>query len=431
MHVRSCADAFPHAPAKGVGCTRLGGAAFFASSLPPLPPSFFASSFPPLSLSLSLGMAARGAQPRAQLPAPPPRARCQRVAGCARAHLVRAARTMVQWAPLHVPLARRVQTAAVVAFLSVGPVLLAATLALALASRVALALLLAYAAWVFLVDRATPRRGGRPCRCLQRARLWAHVADYFPLTVHTPHAGEYAGSGGQGQGQGPLVFGLHPHGILGVSHWLTFAADPRGVRGALGLDVRLLTVAANFRIPLWRDYLMGLGFVDASPESMAALLAAGTSVAVVVGGAREALDARPHTLTLTLRRRQGFVRLALAHGARALVPVLAFGENELFEQAPNPPGSRLRRCQEAMLRWVRVTAPVALGRGVCQYSCGLLPRRRPLHVVLGPPVPLQPAPLPTEAAVAAAHAAYEAALRALHAQWAPRLGAKAALDIVD
>ena len=51
------------------------------------------------------------------------------------------------------------------------------------------------------------------------------------------------------------------------------------------------------------------------------------------------------TYDLTLERRTGFVRLAIKHGA-SLVPIVSFGENDIFKQAKNEQGSRLRRCQE-------------------------------------------------------------------------------------
>lgn len=47
----------------------------------------------------------------------------------------------------------------------------------------------------------------------------------------------------------------------------------------------------------------------------------------------------------TLLFRYGFVRLALIAGA-SLVPVFAFGENELYKQVDNPKGSKLRAFQE-------------------------------------------------------------------------------------
>ena len=50
----------------------------------------------------------------------------------------------------------------------------------------------------------------------------------------------------------------------------------------------------------------------------------GRGITIVVGGARESLDAQPHSLRLVLKRRKGFVKLAIRTGAD-LVPVLAFG----------------------------------------------------------------------------------------------------------
>ena len=57
----------------------------------------------------------------------------------------------------------------------------------------------------------------------------------------------------------------------------------------------------------------------------------GRGITIVVGGARESLDAQPHSLRLVLKRRKGFVKLAIRTGAD-LVPVLAFGGTHL----PNP-----------------------------------------------------------------------------------------------
>ena len=72
----------------------------------------------------------------------------------------------------------------------------------------------------------------------------------------------------------------------------------------------------------------------------------GSAVVIVVGGAQEALDARPGSYRITLLDRKGFVRKALQFGAD-LVPVYSFGENEIFNQKPNPSG----RCVP-LTRWL-------------------------------------------------------------------------------
>ena len=40
----------------------------------------------------------------------------------------------------------------------------------------------------------------------------------------------------------------------------------------------------------------------------------GNALVLIVGGAVEALDAVPNTMNLTLKKRKGFVKLALRHG---------------------------------------------------------------------------------------------------------------------
>lgn len=45
-------------------------------------------------------------------------------------------------------------------------------------------------------------------------------------------------------------------------------------------------------------------------------------LAIIVGGAQEALDARPGAYRLLLKNRKGFIRLALTHGYGTLEPTL-------------------------------------------------------------------------------------------------------------
>lgn len=73
------------------------------------------------------------------------------------------------------------------------------------------------------------------------------------------------------------------------------------------------------------------------------------------------------------------IRLPLPPRA-SLVPVFSFGENELYQQFPNPPGSWVRMAQEALQPLLRVSLPLFHGR------LGLLPFRRPIYTV-GEPGP--------------------------------------------
>jgi hypothetical protein len=58
----------------------------------------------------------------------------------------------------------------------------------------------------------------------------------------------------------------------------------------------------------------------------------------VVGGALEALQGEKNVIRLVLNRRKGFIKLALRFGVD-LVPTFSFGENSIYDQVSNPPGT--------------------------------------------------------------------------------------------
>jgi len=126
---------------------------------------------------------------------------------------------------------------------------------------------------------------------------------------------------------------------------------------------------------------------------------------IVIGGAAEALNARPHTHDLTLNNRKGFVKIALENGLvsllaffssfycsilplnrAALVPVYSFGENDVFDQLlPNKQGTSIRHIQERLKRKLGFSMPLFVGRGIFQYDFGFLPKRRQMVSVGWPP----------------------------------------------
>ena len=63
------------------------------------------------------------------------------------------------------------------------------------------------------------------------------------------------------------------------------------------------------------------------------------------------------------------------------MPIFSFGENDIYDQVENSPGSWLWWFQNRILKSIRFSIPLFYGRGVFQYSLGFMPYRRPITTV--------------------------------------------------
>ncbi|XP_067412623.1 2-acylglycerol O-acyltransferase 3 [Emydura macquarii macquarii] len=254
-----------------------------------------------------------------------------------------------------------------------------------------------YFVW-WVIDRDTPEKGGRRSDWVRNWRVWRHMSNYYPIklvkTADLPPNRSY-------------VLGSHPHGIACAGAAASFCTEGAGFSQHFpGLQPSLALLAGLFRLPLYREYMMSTGMCPVSLPSLDFLLSRpGNAVVIVVGGAAESLNCAPGLHRITLRRRTGFVRLALRHGA-PLVPVYSFGENEIFRQLIFPEGSWPRRLQ---LHFKDLT-----GFAPCLFwGRGLLPFPAPITVVVGSPIPVPQRPFPTPEEVAHYHALYVEQLQRL------------------
>ena len=167
--------------------------------------------------------------------------------------------------------------------------------------------------------------------------------------------------------------------------------------------------------------MLAMGLASVSRESCENLLnkggldgsGMGRAITIVIGGARESLETQPGTLRLVLGRRKGFVKLAIRTGAD-LVPVLGFGENDIYEQLSPRHHPWLHRFQLLLKKVLGFTLPVFHARGIFNYDVGMMPYRRPINVVVGRPVKVvkcREGERPDEAYVEEIHAAYVRELR--------------------
>ncbi|ETN38818.1 uncharacterized protein HMPREF1541_06857 [Cyphellophora europaea CBS 101466] len=294
-------------------------------------------------------------------------------------------RSAIRWAPLSVPLQRRLQTTAVLIH-SVSIALFLSTFLFLCAIPLTWPILVPYLVYSFIwCDQATSGTLTRRSQRLRRSKIWSAFASYFPARLHRtvklePHR--------------KYIFGYHPHGIISHGAFAAFATEALGFTDLFpGITNTLLTLDSNFRIPLYRDYALAMGLASVSKESIENLLSKGgvngegmgRAVTIVVGGARESLNAEPHSLRLVLNSRKGFVKLAIRQGAD-LVPVLAFGENDLYEQIDSEAHPWIHKTQMLVKKMAGFTVPLFHARGIFNYDVGMMPYRKAVNIVVGRPI---------------------------------------------
>ncbi|KAI0847587.1 DAGAT-domain-containing protein [Daldinia vernicosa] len=324
----------------------------------------------------------------------------------------------IRWAPWNVPWKRRMQT--FVVLMHCMSIALTVSIFFALcANPFAWPLLLVYLLHVLSSKAATDGSLRYRSEWFRKSYIWHLFAGYFPAKLHKTHdlppTRKY-------------IFGYHPHGI--ISHGAMAALGTEALRFSKkfpGITNSVLTLDSNFRIPLYREYILALGLRSVSKDSIVNILTKGgpngegmgRAVTIVIGGARESLEAQPGQMRLILKERKGFVRIAVKTGAD-LVPVLAFGENNLYDQLHPKEHPLVHKLQMFVLKVWKFTLPFLHGRGIFNYDVGLMPYRRPLNVVVGAPIKVTQSAVVDQAEVDRLHDLYITELEKLWDQYKDR-----------
>lgn len=267
----------------------------------------------------------------------------------------------IRWAPANVPLQRRLQTLMVLGHtLSIAGGL--ALFFLLCTIPLLWPILVPYLLYVLLSNAGTSGELSHRSEYMRNSRIWSLFGSYFPARMHRSVPLEPTRK---------YIFGYHPHGIISHGAFAAFATEALGFSQLFpGITNTLLTLDANFRIPLYRDYALRMGLASVSRESCENILSKGgrngegmgRAITIVVGGARESLDAKPGSLKLVLKKRKGFVKLAIRQGAD-LVPTLAFGENDLYEQFDSNGHPYVHKAQLLVKKFAGFTVPLFHARG--------------------------------------------------------------------
>lgn len=296
----------------------------------------------------------------------------------------KAAPKAIRFAPLRVPLRRRKQTLAVLIHCSC---LMMSIPLFFFCCAVPLAwpLIIPYFLMIVVSSASTNGRLRWRSERFRSLPIWTWFANYFPAQLHKT---------GDLPADRKYIFGYHPHGIISHGAWVAFGTNALGFREKFpGITNSLLTLDSNFNIPFYREYLLMAGMCSVARESIINLLSRGgpdgkgqgRAVTIVIGGARESLQANPGTMRLVLHGRSGFIKVAMATGAD-LVPVMGFGEVDLYTQLQGDDHPLLHRFQMHVLKVWKFTLPFMRGRGIFNYDYGLMPYRHPLNIVVGRPI---------------------------------------------
>ncbi|KAE8604398.1 hypothetical protein XENTR_v10014697 [Xenopus tropicalis] len=247
--------------------------------------------------------------------------------------------------------------------------------------------------------------------------IWKHFRDYFPVRLHKT---------AELDPQQNYILGYHPHGIMSIGAFCNFGTDSTEFSQLFpGLKTYLTTLAGNFKVPFYRDYLLAAGMCSVTHSSIDYLLShhgTGNAVVIVVGGSAEALHCNRQSHILTLKNRKGFVKKALIHGS-SLVPVYSFGENEVLHQCHFAVGSWKKSLQQMFQHWVGFAPCIFYGQGFfSSTSKGILPFRKPINTVVGKPIPLPRVQKPSEEQIQKYHALYVGSLLELFNTHKERFG---------
>jgi len=217
--------------------------------------------------------------------------------------------------------------------------------------------------------RVTPADGSKFSLKFALAPIWRKIFSWFPASLIV--------SDGVDLREGQYVFAVHPHGIMSLSHFLVMT-DAVGFMSNIHPQPRRdLGASVIFRIPLIRELCLYLGTCDAGSRTACRILSSGYSMQLFPGGIAEQVCTNDTNPTIVARGRTGFVRLALSYDV-PIVPVFAFGEDKCYST-----WSFLQSFRRSLAKNLRIGCPLFFGSLV---SLGLLPKRRPLTLVIGHPI---------------------------------------------
>lgn len=144
----------------------------------------------------------------------------------------------------------------------------------------------------------------------------------------------------------------HPHGLFSMAPFLHWASQITDWPSDKKICIAVHSIF--FKIPVVCEIMESYGAIEATEEAISQKLKEGISVAVLTGGIRELHETLPGKMKLVLKKRKGVFRIAQDLQI-PIVPVLTFGENELF---PPIQSAWAHTLQKYLKAWFSIALPI-------------------------------------------------------------------------
>ena len=166
--------------------------------------------------------------------------------------------------------------------------------------------------------------GGRLSECIRRGPMGKYAQKFFrSRLVKTVDLDDVP----------QCIIAIHHHGLLPFGSVTNIGSEASSFSTLFPTLTKRVIVAASycFMVPFFRDLILAASIVDCNKWSFERWLQRGYSVAVYPGGAREGMYASPDVDILDLKRKKGFLKLAMKHGV-PVVPAYSFNEVDHYKQ---------------------------------------------------------------------------------------------------
>lgn len=159
------------------------------------------------------------------------------------------------------------------------------------------------------------------------------------------------------------------HSVYGISDGVLFGAKLYTEK-----DIFLMSLVDNthFKMPLWRDIIPKIGFINGSRENCAQLMEQKRNILVYPGGARETCKLKGEKYKLTWKKRTGFARMAISFGYD-IIPVTSIGGDDAYDihfdakDIMNSPAGKLLKSSGLAKKYFKdgeEIPPIATGIGI-------------------------------------------------------------------